>query len=162
MSRMIALLFLVPSIVLAESSIDRIPRAKISIGSIEQTSALGSFCWHEEGSNHFCLDTGLVSPTKPINTKREVSLLLSMPNQRTLKHLNYSFVPVSKDLVNEEMSTQSSILWNAGTRELGTISLEENLKIMKKLSPGLYVFSVGAWWENGDDAKHGFLINVTP
>ena len=162
MTRVLLILLVFPLFSSAESIFDKVPVSTIEKGKLKQESVIGSFCWHPKKGNHFCADTGLVSPREEIEIKPNSVLTLKMPNQENLKVIQYSFVPVTAEMQTAKEEYPGRYNWQGGLSEVKELKLKRKLKIKTRLEPGLYVLSVSAWWKNYDDANHGFLIKITP
>jgi len=162
MIRVILLFFIFPAFALGENIFDKVPTSTIVYGETAQESVVGSFCWHPEGDSHLCADTGLISPNEYMEVLSNSSLILKMPNQKNLRLIQYSFVPVTNEMEKTKGTHGNRYNWEGGTSEIKQLELKKELKIDFQLKPGLYILNVFAWWKNHDDANHGFLINIAP
>jgi len=162
MTRVLFLLFIFPTFAFAGSIFDDVPISTIEHRKVQQESVVGTFCWHSEEGNHFCADTALTSPQEEIEIRSNSVLTLKMPNQKNLRVIQYSFIPVTTEMQNTKEEYPGRYNWQAGPSEVKELKLKKKLKIRAKLEPGLYVLNISAWWKNYDDANHGFLIKITP
>ncbi len=164
MIRLFILLFVIPLSAFAneEDPFDRVPTSHIKSNDVLQDSVIGTFCWHYGNGDHHCVDTGLVSPKESIEVKQGDPIALTMPNQKNLRLVQYSFIPVNDSMIVTDEVYPDRYYWDAGPSAVAQLELTQSLSISSELKPGLYVLSVSAWWNNYDDANHGFLINVSP
>jgi len=135
------------------------PTAILKIDGKEQISGIGGFCWRGTWKA-LCTDTiGLPTPQEPLIAGSPFTAHLTLPLQEPPYELRLNVFRV-RDGDELNFSARGWRWWKVREEKLFILSLEHEQDIELSLEPGLYVLSVGAWWEEKGSASYGFLVEV--
>ncbi|VVB92507.1 Uncharacterised protein [uncultured archaeon] len=134
------------------------PSAVLKIGTNEQISGIGSYCWSESGKS-ICADMiGIITAKEPLLTSSPFTVHFSLPLQEPPQELQLNIVRVTND-DEIKRAPNSSRAWYAKWN-YSKLPLERESDINLSLEPGLYVLNVFARWKEKGDVTYGFLIEV--
>ncbi|MFZ2411929.1 MAG: hypothetical protein WAW23_10190 [Candidatus Methanoperedens sp.] len=135
------------------------PPAILKIDGKEQISGIGSYCWGGTWKA-LCADMiGIPTAQEPLLASSHFTAHLRLPLQEPLYELRLNVVQV-KDEDELNFGAPGWRWWKEREEKLFTLPLEREQDIELSLEPGLYVLSVGAWWEKKGSASYGFLVEV--
>jgi hypothetical protein len=159
----IGLLLAVLILIIINFQIDREiikpPPAILKIDGKEQISGIGSYCWMGTWKG-LCADMiGLPTAQEPLIASSPFSAHLRLPLQEPPYELRLNVVRV-KDEDELNFSKPGWRWWKEREEKLFILSLEPEQDIELSLESGLYVLSIGAWWNEKGSASYGFLVEV--
>ena len=131
------------------------PPAILQIQSMEQISAVGTYCW-----SGGCADMiGIPTPKEAIVSNSPLIATLRLPINVPPNTLEIRVNPASE--INElQPSPLNYRWWEAWQGKYESLSLEKEQTINLVLEHGLYVISVFAQWNQRGDVIYGFLVEV--
>ncbi len=131
------------------------PPAILQTQSIEQISAVGTYCW-----SGGCADMiGIPTPKEAIVASSQFVATLRLPINASPNTLEIRVNSVSE--INElQANALNYRWWEAWQGKYNSLSLEKEQTINLELEQGLYVISVFAQWNQRGDVIYGFLVEV--
>lgn len=135
------------------------PPAILEIDGVQQTSAVGTYCWTGKGMAK-CVDKiGIPTPKIAIVASADFSATLRLPINEPPDTLNIWVIPASK--VRElQVDGHDLRWWEAGHGADNSLPLRSKQPLDLELEPGLNVISIFAQWQGRGDVVYGFLVDV--
>lgn len=149
--------------------------ARVIVNHKSYDSEIGNTKWiklAEDGTRYmeFGDAFAIITPTKPIVTKPDLSLNLQLPIPINPTILWYMLFKVSEKDLNSQDSTQGAFRWNPNPEtqmylEQTYPSLLTEQDLTFSLKPGVYVLQIHAGWgitssQTELEADYGFLFEV--
>lgn len=137
------------------------PPATLNIDGKEQISGISSYCWKGTLKGHCPEMIGIPTAQEPLIASSPFTVHLRLPLQEPPYELRLDVIRVNhEDQIN--LSARGWRWWDIRDtqRKNFTMTLESEQDIELSLEPGLYVLSIGAWWNEKGSAIYGFLVEV--
>ncbi|WP_019155739.1 hypothetical protein [Robertmurraya massiliosenegalensis] len=126
------------------------PMAKVVINEVEYETVLGTYCWSGGWNSGICVDTA--GPAELLKEKEPISV-----KGGEMVTIKIDFEPRPTKIHVEQF-----------INETGTEVPLEDLQISSPKEPGIYFYSIGAWWLDEDDenvslgdAFYAFALEVS-
>lgn len=137
------------------------PAAILEVDGETQIAAVGSHCWpYPDSETAICADfLGVSTPREPLPVRSPIEGTIDWSQEDLPDRASGVIFPAAD--VDELESLETTRIWDyppEGARPID-ISVGGDLSVAVD-SPGLYVLSVHAAWEDTGDISYGFLVEV--
>jgi hypothetical protein len=136
------------------------PSSTLEINGATQISAIGTYCWSEEGKGSACADMiGIPTPRQALTISSPTTAQLSLPIAASPADLHLTVIRVTGEDEMQE-NARGYHWWNYQEGQSSQLPLQSQQDIQIDLDPGLYVLSIQVWWDKEGDVVYGFLVDV--
>jgi len=139
------------------------PSALLMISDQEQSAGIGSYCWPDNTSGvALCLDkVGLPTAPNPLQVTEPFTtqFSISFPDSPDILSLTAMLVTFEDQM---ELDAEGMRWWPPMPGDSVDLPLTSPHQLELNLTPGLYIFSVFAQWQDFGDVSYGFLVEVLP
>jgi hypothetical protein len=136
------------------------PPSTLEINGVTQISAIGTYCWSEEGIGGACADMiGIPTPRQALTISSPTTAQLSLPIDASPADLHITVIPVTGEDEMQE-NARGYRWWDYQEGQSSQLALRSQQDIQIDLDPGLYVLSIQVWWDKEGDVVYGFLVDV--
>jgi hypothetical protein len=133
-------------------------------------SEIGTTMWvYIDSDGNQAMEIGeafaIITPTKPIVTTSNLSLILKLPIPINPTELWYAIFEVTEDEINSQNPNESVYRWQPNYEQQPSLPLLVEQELTFSLDPGIYVLEVHASWGGTPphtelEADYSFLFEV--
>lgn len=137
------------------------PAATLDVNGETQTAAVGSHCWpYPDSETAICADfIGVTTPREPLAVSSPIQGSIDWSQEDLPDRASGVIYPAAD--VDELESSEATRIWDYPPQASLPLELSVDGQLSVSVdSPGLYILSVHAAWEDTGDISYGFLVQV--